>query len=187
MPNAQGRALATNYSSESLVRSSGFEPPRYCYRQPLKLVRLPVPPRPHRGEMDILTGGEEGCKPSDATLHGQQAGSQVRLYRLANRSCFRGARSPRSQNCQQDGHHCRGGDNRVVDAHARKAPSTPGRPLLPQEDGLTSLGTESSCGVREDLENAARRKIPSHAFLLGISSGSRGNLAGRVVPIFRRS
>ena len=29
-----------------LVRSSGFEPPRYCYRQPLKLVRLPVPPRP---------------------------------------------------------------------------------------------------------------------------------------------
>jgi hypothetical protein len=24
------------------MRSSGFEPPRYCYRQPLKLVRLPV-------------------------------------------------------------------------------------------------------------------------------------------------
>src|SRR6516164_10850576 len=34
---------------KDLVRSSGFEPPRYCYRQPLKLVRLPVPPRPHRG------------------------------------------------------------------------------------------------------------------------------------------
>ena len=33
---------------EKMVRSSGFEPPRYCYRQPLKLVRLPVPPRPHR-------------------------------------------------------------------------------------------------------------------------------------------
>jgi hypothetical protein len=31
---------------EGLVRSSGFEPPRYCYRQPLKLVRLPIPPRP---------------------------------------------------------------------------------------------------------------------------------------------
>jgi hypothetical protein len=28
------------------VRLSGFEPPRYCYRQPLKLVRLPVPPQP---------------------------------------------------------------------------------------------------------------------------------------------
>ena len=27
------------------VRARGFEPPRYCYRQPLKLVRLPVPPR----------------------------------------------------------------------------------------------------------------------------------------------
>ena len=33
-----------------LVRSSGFEPPRYCYRQPLKLVRLPIPPRPHSNE-----------------------------------------------------------------------------------------------------------------------------------------
>src|SRR6185437_257272 len=31
-----------------LVRSSGFEPPRSCERQPLKLVRLPVPPRPRR-------------------------------------------------------------------------------------------------------------------------------------------
>jgi hypothetical protein len=35
---------------KKMVRSSGFEPPRYCYRQPLKLVRLPVPPRPHRGK-----------------------------------------------------------------------------------------------------------------------------------------
>src|SRR5277367_5122721 len=34
------------YVDRILVRSSGFEPPRYCYRQPLKLVRLPVPPRP---------------------------------------------------------------------------------------------------------------------------------------------
>src|SRR6185437_12203718 len=34
-------------ASEFLVRSSAFEPPRYCYRQPLKLMRLPVPPRPH--------------------------------------------------------------------------------------------------------------------------------------------
>jgi hypothetical protein len=28
------------------MRQRGFEPPRYCYRQPLKLVRLPVPPLP---------------------------------------------------------------------------------------------------------------------------------------------
>ena len=35
---------------KKMVRSSGFEPPRYCYRQPLKLVRLPVPPRPRKIE-----------------------------------------------------------------------------------------------------------------------------------------
>jgi hypothetical protein len=29
-----------------MVRERGFEPPWYCYRQPLKLVRLPVPPLP---------------------------------------------------------------------------------------------------------------------------------------------
>jgi hypothetical protein len=29
-----------------LVRKGGFEPPRCCHRQPLKLVRLPVPPLP---------------------------------------------------------------------------------------------------------------------------------------------
>ena len=39
---------------KEMVRSSGFEPPRYCYRQPLKLVRLPVPPRPHRGRDFIV-------------------------------------------------------------------------------------------------------------------------------------
>lgn len=46
-----------------LVRSSGFEPPRYCYRQPLKLVRLPVPPRPHVVDKDSLTATEKACKP----------------------------------------------------------------------------------------------------------------------------
>src|SRR5437867_438064 len=29
-----------------MVRKGGFEPPRSCERQPLKLVRLPVPPLP---------------------------------------------------------------------------------------------------------------------------------------------
>ena len=32
-----------------LVRKGGFEPPRSCERQPLKLVRLPVPPLPLGG------------------------------------------------------------------------------------------------------------------------------------------
>ena len=31
------------------MRKRGFEPRRYCYRQPLKLVRLPVPPLPQSG------------------------------------------------------------------------------------------------------------------------------------------
>jgi hypothetical protein len=35
-----------DFTRKGMVRPSGFEPPRYCYRQPLKLVRLPVPPRP---------------------------------------------------------------------------------------------------------------------------------------------
>ena len=29
-----------------MVRKKGLEPSRYCYRQPLKLVRLPIPPLP---------------------------------------------------------------------------------------------------------------------------------------------
>jgi hypothetical protein len=33
-----------------VVRKGGLEPPRYCYRQPLKLVRLPIPPLPLRRE-----------------------------------------------------------------------------------------------------------------------------------------
>lgn len=40
--------IFTRAKKRGMVRSSGFEPPRYCYRQPLKLVRLPVPPRPHK-------------------------------------------------------------------------------------------------------------------------------------------
>ena len=44
------------------MRSSGFEPPRYCYRQPLKLVRLPVPPRPHRGENYIVAAPKKSGK-----------------------------------------------------------------------------------------------------------------------------
>ena len=33
---------------KKMVRKGGLEPPRYCYRQPLKLVRLPIPPLPQR-------------------------------------------------------------------------------------------------------------------------------------------
>ena len=50
----------------SLVRKRGFEPLRYCYRQPLKLVRLPVPPLP-RTEGRMRFAGHLGwcvCKNS---------------------------------------------------------------------------------------------------------------------------
>ena len=56
---------------KKLVRPSGFEPPRYCYRQPLKLVRLPVPPRPHVVDRDSLTASEIPCKPTQAMPTGQ--------------------------------------------------------------------------------------------------------------------
>src|SRR5947207_15885055 len=41
---------ATAFLVFGLVRKGGFEPPRSCERQPLKLVRLPVPPLPHEVE-----------------------------------------------------------------------------------------------------------------------------------------
>jgi hypothetical protein len=38
-----------SWKASRMVRKRGFEPLRYCYRQPLKLVRLPVPPLPQVG------------------------------------------------------------------------------------------------------------------------------------------
>src|ERR1700676_4204519 len=55
-------SLRANPPAEDLGRSSGFEPPRYCYRQPLKLVRLPVPPRPHRSKEYIVAAQEKTGK-----------------------------------------------------------------------------------------------------------------------------
>ena len=45
-PRTTGPFLTVNYLKLKVVRKRGFEPLRYCYRQPLKLVRLPVPPLP---------------------------------------------------------------------------------------------------------------------------------------------
>jgi hypothetical protein len=41
-----GLSHASDSFEIDLVRKGGFEPPRSCERQPLKLVRLPVPPLP---------------------------------------------------------------------------------------------------------------------------------------------
>src|SRR6266851_2628713 len=56
----------------NFVRQRGFEPPRYCYRQPLKLVRLPVPPLPHVGYKCILACNllacNHGCSQAQLSL-----------------------------------------------------------------------------------------------------------------------
>ena len=44
-----GCLLKCLYYNELLVRKRGLEPPRPCGRQPLKLVRLPIPPLPQVG------------------------------------------------------------------------------------------------------------------------------------------
>ena len=41
-----------------LVRKGGLEPPRSCERQPLKLVRLPIPPLPQAGCEDARSARE---------------------------------------------------------------------------------------------------------------------------------
>ena len=38
-----------------MVRKGGLEPPRSCDRQPLKLVRLPIPPLPHEREFSVFS------------------------------------------------------------------------------------------------------------------------------------
>src|SRR5262249_31470522 len=43
-----------------VMRKRGFEPLRYCYRQPLKLVRLPVPPLPRGERSTIVSANEAG-------------------------------------------------------------------------------------------------------------------------------
>ena len=56
------------------MRKRGFEPLRYCYRQPLKLVRLPVPPLP-RGLICV-------CELHNFTTHdnGQAAAGDFKQY-----------------------------------------------------------------------------------------------------------
>ena len=49
-----------------LVRWKGFEPSRYCYRQPLKLVRLPVPPPPQNSFTGPLRKSDQPFEDSAA-------------------------------------------------------------------------------------------------------------------------
>ena len=52
-----GRLTFLHLLMIKVVRKGGLEPPRYCYRQPLKLVRLPIPPLP-RGWPTFTAGHE---------------------------------------------------------------------------------------------------------------------------------
>src|SRR5215203_1994077 len=66
-----------------LVRKGGFEPPRSCERQPLKLVRLPVPPLsrdlmvPCFGltEANIVAAATSGSRPASAAASSAAAGA----------------------------------------------------------------------------------------------------------------
>ena len=55
-----------------MVRKGGLEPPRSCERQPLKLVRLPIPPLPQAGERgtgprEVSTPLSDGARNADAS------------------------------------------------------------------------------------------------------------------------
>ena len=52
MPRGCG-VLSDQFARSIEVRSKGLEPSRPCGRQPLKLVRLPIPPRPRGSEFSL--------------------------------------------------------------------------------------------------------------------------------------
>src|SRR3954454_4521552 len=76
----------------SVVRKIGFEPTRYCYRQPLKLVRLPVSPLP--------LGGNDLPR-----LRTRPTSLQARPAELTRAAPGRGRRS--TPNRDHAGHKCR--------------------------------------------------------------------------------
>ena len=53
---------------EEMVRKGGLEPPRSCDRQPLKLVRLPIPPLPHIEPVVSYVSYQFSVKPKPTTL-----------------------------------------------------------------------------------------------------------------------
>jgi hypothetical protein len=76
----QHQPLIAQYCCKLLVRKGGFEPPRSCERQPLKLVRLPVPP--------LSRGGER--RPKAAVISPRRAALQILLRLLAGARHGRG-------------------------------------------------------------------------------------------------
>ena len=72
------------------MRKGGLEPPRYCYRQPLKLVRLPIPPLPQvvvsrRSKLTTLDNKSAAAKDStsiwrEAIRRQQKTETLAKLY-----------------------------------------------------------------------------------------------------------
>jgi hypothetical protein len=70
-----------------MVRLSGFEPPRSCDRQPLKLVRLPIPPQPQWGatsknlthSLTSLEQSAEPVEPTESVRHWEQEAFPVSM------------------------------------------------------------------------------------------------------------
>src|SRR5262245_52207534 len=60
------------------MRKGGFEPPRSCERQPLKLVRLPVPPLPQVGPAEAGRYNDVRLKPDTTYERPADAGHSVR-------------------------------------------------------------------------------------------------------------
>ena len=52
-----------------MVRKGGLEPPRSCDRQPLKLVRLPIPPLPHGRQIWLTHAEKHGVVQADTVPH----------------------------------------------------------------------------------------------------------------------
>src|SRR5258708_25993034 len=80
-------SLRANPPAGNLVGSSGLEPPRYCYRQPLKLVRLPVPPRPHRGKDFIVAAPEKSGKARESSKQSNRSKLSYGLVGAAGAGC----------------------------------------------------------------------------------------------------
>ena len=94
-----------------MVRKGGFEPPRSCERQPLKLVRLPVPP--------LSRGGSSGLLPDE---------SCAVLLRLTGAPAA-GVAAVRGRRRRRRGRGCRRLRRRAADAaHDRAGPL---RPMMP--------------------------------------------------------
>ena len=70
------------------MRKGGLEPPRYCYRQPLKLVRLPIPPLPRAATGSCVRVRRKTSRALRLSYRPAGAGAAAFLARLAGLRAF---------------------------------------------------------------------------------------------------